>query len=58
VPGNVSFLDTADAVCDARRCPAVVGNVLVYLDDNHLTASCTTSMFGVLRSQLENALGA
>jgi hypothetical protein len=54
----VSFLDTADAVCDARRCPAVVGNVLVYLDDNHLTASCTTSMFGVLRSQLENALGA
>jgi hypothetical protein len=57
VPPNVSFLDTADAVCDARRCPAVVGNVLVYLDDNHLTASYTTSMSGLLQAQLEAALG-
>jgi hypothetical protein len=57
VPPNVSFLDISDAVCDARRCPAVVGNVLVYLDDNHLTASYTTSMSGLLQAQLENALG-
>lgn len=57
VPSNVSFLDTADAVCDARRCPAVVGNVLVYLDDNHLTASYTASMAGLVQGQVEDALG-
>jgi hypothetical protein len=57
VPPNVSFLDIADAVCDARHCPAVVGNVLVYLDDNHLTAGYPTSMAGLLQDQVENALG-
>jgi hypothetical protein len=58
VPGNVSFLDISDAVCDAARCPAVIGNVLVYLDDNHLTASYTTSMSGLLEEQIVAALGA
>ncbi|WP_214402484.1 acyltransferase family protein [Pseudonocardia lacus] len=57
VPANVSFLDIADAVCDAARCPAVIGNVLVYLDDNHLTASYTTSMSGLLEEQIVAALG-
>jgi SGNH domain (fused to AT3 domains) len=57
VPSNVSFLDISDAVCDAVRCPAVVGNVLVYLDDNHLTATYATSMSSLLQSRVEDALG-
>ena len=44
VPPNVRFLDIADRVCGPDLCPAVIGNVLVYLDDNHLTASYATSM--------------
>jgi hypothetical protein len=31
--------------------------VLVYLDDNHLTAGYTSSMAGLLKAQVENALG-
>ncbi|HLU60511.1 MAG TPA: acyltransferase family protein [Pseudonocardia sp.] len=57
VPDNVTFVDTADAVCDAHRCPPVIGNVLVYMDDNHLTATYSTSMSDLLASRIEEGLG-
>jgi peptidoglycan/LPS O-acetylase OafA/YrhL len=57
VPPNVTFVDIADAVCDAERCPPVIGNVLVYMDDNHLTATYSTSMSDLLASRIEEGLG-
>ncbi|MGI9000306.1 MAG: acyltransferase family protein [Pseudonocardia sp.] len=57
VPPNVSFLDVADAVCDPARCPAEIGNVMVYLDDNHLTASYASSMAGLVEERVVAALG-
>jgi peptidoglycan/LPS O-acetylase OafA/YrhL len=57
VPPNVSFVDIADAVCTADRCPPVIGNVLVYMDNNHLTASYSTSMSDLLSSRFEEGLG-
>jgi hypothetical protein len=57
IPSNVSFVDISDAVCDPDRCPAVIGNVLVYLDDNHLTATYTTSMADLLADRIHDALG-
>ena len=48
LPSNVVFLDIADASATPTFCPAVIGNVLVYIDDNHLTASYSTSMAGLL----------
>jgi hypothetical protein len=57
VPSNVSFLDLADHVCDDTRCPAEIGNVLVYLDDNHLTASYATTMAPVIEDQVVSAVG-
>lgn len=56
VPPNVSFLDVADALCDATRCPGTIGNVLVYLDDNHVSASYATSMAGLLENEIVAAL--
>jgi hypothetical protein len=53
----VSFLDLADYVCDDTRCPAEIGNVLVYLDDNHLTASYATTMAPVIEDQVVSAVG-
>ncbi|OLR92003.1 acyltransferase family protein [Actinokineospora bangkokensis] len=41
---NVFFFDFADYYCDALTCPPVIGNVLVHLDDNHLTATFMESM--------------
>ena len=46
VPPNVSFVNTADHLCDPRSCPGEVGNVLVYMDDNHLTSTFTASRSG------------
>lgn len=57
VPPNVTFLDLADYVCDDTRCPAVIGNVLVYLDDNHLTASYATTLAPVIEDQVVSAVG-
>jgi peptidoglycan/LPS O-acetylase OafA/YrhL len=56
VPPNVSFLDLAEFVCDDTRCPAEIGNVLVYLDDNHLTASYATTMAPVIEDQVVSAV--
>ncbi|TQM45279.1 acyltransferase family protein [Pseudonocardia cypriaca] len=57
IPPNVSFVDIADAVCTADRCPPVIGNVFVYMDDNHLTASYSTSMSNLLANRIEERLG-
>lgn len=38
VPG-IHFLDLTDQICTAMACPPVIGNVNVYMDDNHITES-------------------
>jgi SGNH domain (fused to AT3 domains) len=57
VPPNVSFLDLADYLCDDTRCPAEIGNVLVYLDDNHVTASYATTMAPMIEDQVVAVVG-
>ncbi|MBW0117079.1 acyltransferase family protein [Pseudonocardia abyssalis] len=57
VPSNVAFLDIADAVCDDVLCPAERGNVLVYMDDNHLTATYAASMATLLEGRIRGSLG-
>jgi peptidoglycan/LPS O-acetylase OafA/YrhL len=43
VPG-VGLIDATDRFCLARTCPAVIGNVLVYRNSGHLTASIVESL--------------
>ena len=43
VPG-VDLLDFTDLICPGGRCVPVVGNVYVYMDNNHLTTTYTASM--------------
>lgn len=57
VPGNVSFVDIADAVCDPETCLPVIGNVLVYLDDNHLTATYSASMADLIADHVLAGVG-
>jgi peptidoglycan/LPS O-acetylase OafA/YrhL len=57
VPPNVSFLDLSDQLCDAAHCPAEIGNVLVYMDDNHLTATYSATMAPAVEQHLADALG-
>jgi peptidoglycan/LPS O-acetylase OafA/YrhL len=57
VPPSVAFVDIASAVCTADFCPAEIGNVMVYLDDNHLTATYAASMAELLEPELIAAIG-
>lgn len=57
VPPNVRFVDFGDLMCTDDRCPAEVGNVLVYMDDNHLSATFTASMAPMVEQALDAELG-
>ncbi|HWD04753.1 MAG TPA: acyltransferase family protein [Amycolatopsis sp.] len=56
VPRNVSFVDFTDYFCTRETCPPVVGNVLVYMDDNHLTATYLTTLSPIADKQVKAAL--
>ncbi len=51
LPGNVSFLDLADIFCSDEFCPAIIGNVVVYRDHDHLTNAYAAT--AVLRLERE-----
>jgi hypothetical protein len=53
----VRVVDLNDQVCDAPRCAAVRQGVIVFTDDNHLTASFSRSVAPVLGARLDAALG-
>lgn len=58
VPASVFFLDFSDLMCAPDgQCPAEIGNVWVYMDDNHLSATFTASMAPVVEQRIMSALG-
>jgi peptidoglycan/LPS O-acetylase OafA/YrhL len=57
VPANVGFVDIADLVCGPVMCPAEVGNVIVYMDDNHLSGTYAATMAPLLEGPFREALG-
>jgi hypothetical protein len=42
--GGVSVLDLSDWICTSTECPSVVGNVLVYRDSGHLSATYAATL--------------
>ncbi|EHR51316.1 putative acyltransferase [Saccharomonospora marina XMU15] len=57
IPATVSFLDFSDYFCTDRHCPPVIGNMLVYLDDNHVTAAYLETMSPIVEERMVAALG-
>jgi hypothetical protein len=49
---HVHFVDMSDFFCDARSCPPVIGNIVVYRDDSHLTATYSRTLAPMLRERL------
>lgn len=45
---NVSFVDMNDQICMTRLCSLVRNGIVVFTDDNHLTASFTRSLVPTL----------
>ena len=56
IPSNVTFLDFSDSYCGPEVCPAVIGNVLVYKDDNHVSATYIATMAPVIGRAIDDAL--
>lgn len=56
IPPNVSFLDSSGYYCTPEICPPVIGNVLLYLDNNHLTATYLSTMAPVVGEAIEQAM--
>lgn len=50
-------MDMSDFICADGTCPAVVGNVYVYKDDNHLTKTYVQTMIPMFEERLLAATG-
>ncbi|MCT2584363.1 acyltransferase family protein [Actinophytocola gossypii] len=50
---EVTLVDLTDYFCDARRCYAVVGNVAVYFDGDHLNREFSQSLKPMLAEALD-----
>ncbi|MEV4951512.1 acyltransferase family protein [Paenarthrobacter nitroguajacolicus] len=51
------LMDMSDFICEGGTCPAVVGNVYVYKDDNHLTKTYVQTMIPMFEQRLLAATG-
>ncbi|NNG39061.1 acyltransferase [Flexivirga sp. ID2601S] len=50
---GATFVDMVPWFCQSGTCPVVVGNMIVYRDSNHVTASYVDKLRPVLESQLD-----
>jgi hypothetical protein len=54
--GGGEYADLSELFCTADRCPVVVGNTLVYRDDNHVTLEYAQVLAPLLTEMVERAL--
>jgi hypothetical protein len=53
---GIPLIDLNEYLCDARACPPIIGNTLVYRDSHHLTAEVSGDMAQVLGDALRPML--
>ncbi|HTE49586.1 MAG TPA: acyltransferase family protein [Kofleriaceae bacterium] len=49
---DVRLIDMTDQFCGKRRCPVVIGNILVYRDGSHITATYSRTLAAALEARL------
>jgi hypothetical protein len=54
--GGGDYADVTELFCTASRCPAIVGNTLVYRDDNHLTRQYALVLAPVIAALADDVL--
>jgi peptidoglycan/LPS O-acetylase OafA/YrhL len=57
VPDGVHFVDTSDYFCTTTTCPPVIGNVIVYMDDNHISGTYMATVAPTMGREIERLLG-
>ncbi|MEI8081070.1 MAG: SGNH hydrolase domain-containing protein, partial [Actinomycetes bacterium] len=50
------YADTTDLFCTAARCPVIVGDTLVYVDDNHMTLEYARTLAPAIGALADRAL--
>lgn len=56
VGAGASLVDPSGAYCSQDRCPLVVGHVLAYRDQTHITATFSKALAPYLVRSVEDAL--
>ncbi|WP_104092160.1 acyltransferase family protein [Arthrobacter sp. GMC3] len=56
LPGT-KFLDFSSFFCPDTSCPAVIGNVIVYKDDNHVTRTFMETLTPIFEREFREATG-
>ena len=54
--GGGQYVDLSELFCTADRCPVIVGNTLVFRDDNHITTEYAQVLAPLLTEMIERAL--
>ncbi len=54
--GGGQYVELSELFCTADRCPVIVGNTLVYRDDNHVTTEYAQVLAPLLTERIERAL--
>lgn len=55
MPASAGHVDLSDSLCERRTCPPVIGNVMVYRDGSHLTATYLRSLTPALSTAVRQA---
>lgn len=56
VATGAGFIDLTDYMCNSSTCDPIIGDVLVYRDDNHMTATFSELLSPVLAEELSEVL--
>ncbi len=54
---RLGFIDTTGWFCFEAQCPLVIGNIIAYRDDNHLTPIYATALSGAFRAAFNAIIG-
>jgi hypothetical protein len=54
--GGGQYADLTGLFCTAERCPVIIGNQLVYRDDNHVTIEYAQRLGPVIGALADRAL--
>lgn len=57
VAPDTVLLDATDLICSTESCDPIVGNIHVYIDDNHLTETYVESMYPAFLEMFREATG-
>ena len=57
LPGTV-LIDLTRYFCNAKLCPSVIGNVIVYRDTGHLTATFVRTLTPAIADAIKGVLSA